>query len=76
MRFAQQVINQTLYLLDQVGIKKSKQHTFENNSNRFRTNLTHLQAFLGFPVKTIMKADTKLTVVMCCHILIEVNSAI
>ena len=48
--------------------KKLKQQTFENNSDRFRTNLDPLQAFLGFPVETIMKADAKLTVVMCCHL--------
>ena len=30
--------------------------------------LTCLEAFLGFPVKTKMKAYTKLTVAMCCQI--------
>ena len=29
---------------------------------------THLYAFLGSPVETIRKANTKLTVVMCCQI--------
>ena len=29
---------------------------------------TNLEASDGLPVKTKMKADTKLTVVMCCHI--------
>ena len=29
---------------------------------------THLLAFLGFPVETIIKVDTKLTDVMCCHL--------
>ena len=42
--------------------------TYENNSNRFRTNLDPFIGVLGFPVETIIKADTKLTVVICCHL--------
>ena len=34
----------------------------------FKTNLDPFIIVLGFPVETIMKADTKLTVVMCCHL--------
>ena len=48
--------------------KKLEQQTFENNSNRFKTNFDPFTGVLGFPVETIMKADTKLTVVMCCHL--------
>ena len=44
--------------------KKLKQQTFESNSNRFRTNLDPFTGVLGFPVETIMNADTKLTVVI------------
>ena len=29
---------------------------------------THIYAFLGFPVEKKMKADTKLTVAICCQI--------
>ena len=36
--------------------KKLQQQTFENNSDRFRTNL---DPFTGFPVETIMKAKVK-----------------
>jgi hypothetical protein len=57
-------------LVDQPGIKKLKQQTFENNSNRFRTNLDPYVGVLRLPVETVMKADTKLTVVMCCHFFI------
>ena len=48
--------------------KKLEQQTFENNSDRFRTNLDPFTSIFGFPVETIMKADTKLTVVMCCNL--------
>ena len=44
--------------------KKLKQQTFENNSKRFRTNFDPFTGVLGFPVETIMKADTKLTLVI------------
>ena len=47
--------------------KKLRQPTFENNSDRLGNNLDPLLGVLGFPVKTIMKADIKLTVVMCCR---------
>ena len=50
-------------------IKKLTQQTFENNSDWLKRPIqTHLQTFLGFPVETILKGDTKLTGVMCCHI--------
>ena len=39
--------------------KKLKQQTFKNNSDRFRTNLDQFMGVLGFPVETLMKADTK-----------------
>ena len=48
--------------------KKLKQQIFENYSDRFRSILDPIIGVLGFPVKTIMKADTKITVVMCGHI--------
>ena len=48
--------------------KKLEQQTFENNSDRFRANLELFTGVLGFPVETIMKADTKLTVVIGCHL--------
>ena len=46
--------------------KKLKQQYFENNSDRFRTNIDPLQAFLGFPVETIMKANKETD---CCNVL-------
>ena len=42
--------------------------TYENNSDRLRTNLDPFIGVLGFPVETIMKADKKLTVVICSHL--------
>ena len=59
--------------LDQLCMKK-KPSMFEMNKIIFRP---HLEAFLGFLAKTKMKAETKLTVVMCCQIFQgEVCSAI
>ena len=68
VRLAQQVINQTLMLGRPAWYKKLKQQTFENNSDGLKTNLEPFTDVLGFPVETIMKADTKLTVIMCCHL--------
>ena len=65
---AYQVINQTLMLGSQVWYKKLKQQTFENNSDGFSTNLDPFTGVFGFPVEKIMKPETKLTVVMCCHL--------
>ena len=48
--------------------KKSKELDFENYSIRFRTNLNTYIVFFGFLVETILKADTKLTFVMCWQI--------
>ena len=39
--------------------KKLKQQTFENKRDRFSTNLDPFIGVLGFPVETIMKADTR-----------------
>ena len=36
---------------------------------------TNLEASEGLPVKTKMKADTKLTVVMCCQIIAKRHTA-
>ena len=57
-------------LLDQLD-KKLQQKTFKNNSNRLRTNIDPFRGVSGFPVETIMKADTKLILVMCCQIFDE-----
>ena len=54
---------------------KSKQQTFEGNSVRLWTTLDPCVGVLGFPVKIIIKADTKLTVVMCCSIFDERSTA-
>ena len=67
MRLEKQGINQTL-LLGRPAWYNKLQQTFENNSYRFRTNLDPFIGVLGLPVETIIKADTKLTVVMCFHL--------
>ena len=46
---------------------KLRQQTFENNSDRFRNNLDPFTGIFRLPVETIMKAYTKLTLVMCCN---------
>ena len=66
VRFAQHVINQTLYLLDQVGIKKSIQHTFENNSNRFRTNFDPFTGVFRLPSENNNESWHKTE---CCNVL-------
>ena len=48
--------------------RKFKQQTFKNNSDRCRINLDLFIGVLGVPVETIIQADTKLTVVMFCHL--------
>ena len=68
MRLAKQVINQTLMLGRPAWHKKLKQQTFETTAIGLGPIKTHLQAFLGFPEETVMKADTTLTVVMCRHL--------
>ena len=55
--------------------KKLKQKTFENNSNRFRTILDPFICVFRFLSGTIMKSDTKLTVVMCCHLFDQRHAA-
>ena len=49
--------------------KKTPPYRFEMNLILFRPNSDSLEVFSGGLVKTKMKADTKLTVVMCCQIL-------
>ena len=55
-------------LVDQLSIKSQNNRLLKTTAIGLGPILTNLQAFLGFPVETIMKADTKLTVVMCCHL--------
>jgi hypothetical protein len=38
---------------------------------------SHLYTFLGFPVKTLLHADTQLTVLLCCQFVVKLaHSAI
>ena len=57
-----------IWLLDQQSIKSHNNRFFKRTTLGLDPIQTCLGTFSGFPGRTIMKAYTKLIVVMCCHI--------
>ena len=55
--------------------KKSRQYVFEKNMVMFKPNSDQFRGIWGPPSEKKMKADTKLTVVMCCQIIAKRHTA-